>query len=207
VIAVMTIAHIGATGKVGGKILEELLRRGHTVTAISRHPEKVATSANVTAVRGDIDDPDRLAPLLKGHDAVISSAPFVPGSSPKLVDAIRKSGVKRYIAVGGAGSLEVAPGKLLKDSGRIPPEWLPVVNEGAELLKLLRSDNQLDWTFFSPAAFIGPGERTGQFRLGGDQLITGTDGASAISYDDYAIALVDELEKPQHVRKRFTIGY
>lgn len=203
----MTIAHIGATGKVGGKILEELLRRGHAVTAISRHPEKVPTGANVKAVRGDVDDPDELGALLKGHDAVISSAPFVPGTSPKLVDAIRQSGVKRYIAVGGAGSLEVAPGKLLKDSGKIPPEWLPAVNEGAELLKLLRSDGQLDWTFFSPAAFIGPGERTGKFRLGDDQLITATDGKSSISYDDYAIALVDELERPQHIRKRFTIGY
>ena len=203
----MTIAHIGATGKVGGRILEEMLRRGHTVTAISRHPEKVPAGASVTAARGDVDDPDKLAALLKGHDAVISSAPFVPGSSPKLLDAIHKSRVKRYIAVGGAGSLEVAPGKLLKDSGLIPPEWLPAVNEGAELLRLLRSDGQLDWTFFSPAAFIGPGERTGKFRLGGDQLITATDGKSTISYDDYAIALVDELEKPQHVRKRFTIGY
>jgi uncharacterized protein len=195
----MTIAHIGATGKVGGRILEELLRRGHTVSAISRHPAKVPTGAKVKAVQGDVDDPDELAALLKGHEAVISSAPFVPGTSPKLVDAIRKSGVKRYIAVGGAGSLEVAPGKLLKDSGLIPPEWLPAVNEGA--------DGQLDWTFFSPAAFIGPGERTGKFRLGGDQLITATDGKSSISYDDYAIALVDELERPQHIRKRFTIGY
>jgi uncharacterized protein len=205
----MAIAHIGATGKVGGKVLEELLRRGHTVSAISRHPENVPMSANanVTAVRGDVDDPDKLALLLKGHDAVISSAPFVPGGSRKLVDAIRKSGVKRYIAVGGAGSLEVAPGKLLKDSGLIPPEWLPAVNEGAELLKLLRSDGQLDWTFFSPAALIGPGERTGKFRLGGDQLITASDGNSTISYEDYAIALVDELERPQHIRSRFTIGY
>jgi putative NADH-flavin reductase len=132
---------------------------------------------------------------------------FLPGSSPKLVEAIRKSGVKRYIAVGGAGSLEVAPGKLLKDSGVIPAEWLPAVNEGTALLKLLQADRQLDWTFFSPAATIGPGQRTGKFRLGGDQLITGTDGKSSISYDDYAIALVDELEKPQHIRRRFTIGY
>ena len=202
----MNIAHIGATGKVGGKILEELLRRGHTITAISRHP-KEAAAARVTFVEGDIAEPDRLAALLKGHDAIISSAPFQPGSSLKVLDSVRKSGVKRYIAVGGAGSLEVAPGKLLKDSGAIPAAWLPAVNEGAELLKLLRADAQLDWTFFSPAAVIGPGERTGKFRLGGDQLITGADGKSTISYDDYAIALVDELEKPQHIRKRFTIGY
>jgi uncharacterized protein len=203
----MNVAHIGATGKVGGKILEELLRRGHKVTAISRHPEKALANSNIAAARGDIAEPEQLASLLKGHEAVISSAPFVPGSSHRLLEAIHKSGVTRYIAVGGAGSLEIAPGKLLKDSGEIPAEWLPAINEGAAFLKLLRADNQLDWTFFSPAAVIGPGAGTGQFRLGLDQLITGKDGKSAISYDDYAIALVDELEKPQHIRRRFTIGY
>jgi uncharacterized protein len=203
----MKVAHIGATGKVGGKIREELLRRGHTVTAIARHPDNAPTGKNVNFSRGDIAEPAALALILKNHDAVISSATFVPGSSPQLLDAVRRSGVKRYIAVGGAGSLEVAPGKLLKDSGKIPPEWLPAVNEGTELLKLLRADRQLDWTFFSPAALIGPGERTGKFRLGGDQLITTPDGKSSISYDDYAIALVDELEKPRHIRQRFTIGY
>jgi uncharacterized protein len=203
----MNIAHIGATGKVGSKLLEELLRRGHTVTVISRHPERAPASARITTARGDITEPDKLAASIRGHDAVVSSAPFLPASSSKLLDAIRKSGVKRYIAVGGAGSLEVAPGKLLKDSGQIPAEWLPVVNEGAELLRLLRAENQIEWTFFSPAAFIGPGDRTGKFRLGGDQLIIGKNGESAISYDDYAIALVDELEKPLHIRARFTIGY
>ena len=130
-----------------------------------------------------------------------------PGSSQKVLEAVRKSAVKRYIAVGGAGSLEVAPGKLLKDTPAIPAEWLPAINEGAELLRLLRLDSQLDWTYFSPAALIGPGERTGHFRLGKDQLVTAADGKSSISYDDYAIALVDELEKPNHIRQRFTIGY
>ena len=203
----MKIAHIGATGKVGSKILDELLRRGHTVTVIARDPEKAPANARVATARGDITDPDKLVPLLRGHDAVISSAPFLPGSSAGLVDAIRKSGVKRYIAVGGAGSLEVAPGKLLKDSGNIPAEWLPAINEAVELLRLLRADHDLEWTFFSPAALIGPGERTGKFRLGTDQLITAADGKSSISYDDYAIALVDELEKRQHIGRRFTIGY
>lgn len=203
----MKVAHIGASGKVGSKILEELLRRGHTVTAISRHPEKVAAAPRVTAARGDITDPAALAAALRGHDAVISSAPFLAGSSAPLLQAVRDSGVRRYIAVGGAGSLEVAPGKMLKDSGNVPPEWLPAINEGTALLTLLRADRQLDWTFFSPAALIGPGERTGKFRLGGDQLIVGADGKSTISYDDYAIALVDELEQPRHIRQRFTIGY
>ena len=203
----MKVAHIGSSGKVGSKIREELLRRGHTVTAISRNPEKTPADKNVRTAVGDITAPDTLAPLLKGHDAIISSATFLPGSSRLLLDAVLQSGVKRYIAVGGAGSLEIAPGKMLKDSGAIPPEWMPAINEGTALLTLLRATNGLDWTFFSPAALIGPGERTGKFRLGGDQLITAADGKSSISYDDYAIALVDELEKRQHVRKRFTVGY
>jgi putative NADH-flavin reductase len=203
----MRIAHIGSTGKVGSKIREELLRRGHTVTVISRHPEKAPADKHVTMARGDITSPDTLAPVLKGHDAVISSATFLPGSSRQLVEAVIKSGGKRYIAVGGAGSLEVAPGKLLKDSPSIPPAWMPAINEGTELLTLLRATPELDWTFFSPAAMIGPGERSGKFRLGSDQLVTAADGKSSISYDDYAIALVDELERPQHVRRRFTIGY
>jgi putative NADH-flavin reductase len=151
--------------------------------------------------------PEALAAVVKGHDAVISSAPFIPGSSPQLLEAVILSGVKRYICVGGAGSLEIAPGKMLKDSGTIPAEWMPAINEGTAMLNLLRANQGLDWTFFSPAALIGPGERTGKFRLGGDQLISDAQGKSAISYDDYAIALVDELENPQHIRGRFTIGY
>jgi uncharacterized protein len=193
----MNIALIGATGKIGSKINAELLSRGHTVTAISRN----------SPVKGDVADPTALAAVLKGHDAIISSVPFTPGTSAQLVDAVSRSGVKRYIAVGGAGSLEIAPGKMLKDSGSIPAEWMPAINEGTALLYLLRANTTLDWTFFSPAALIGPGERTGKFRLGGDQLITAADGKSSISYDDYAIALVDELEKGQHIKKRFTIGY
>ena len=203
----MKVAHIGATGRVGSKILAELLRRGHSVTAIARNPEKVPANPNVTATRGDIAEPDKLALVVKGHEAVISSAPFIPGSSAGLLDAIRKSGVKRYIAVGGAGSLEVSPGKLVKDGANIPPGWLPAINEGTQMLTLLRAEAKLDWTFFSPAILIGPGDRTGKFRLGGDQVVMGADGKSTISFDDYAIALVDELEQSRHVRKRFTIGY
>ncbi len=203
----MNIAHIGATGKVGSKILEELVRRGHSVTALSRHPDKTPALKGVIGKHGDASDPDALAAVVRGHEAVISSAPFSPGTSAILLDAVHKSGVRRYIAVGGAGSLEVAPGKLLKDTPDIPAAWLPAINEGAELLKLLRADKQLEWTYFSPAALIGPGERTGKFRLGKEQLIKAADGKSSISYDDYAIALVDELETSHHIRQRFTIGY
>jgi putative NADH-flavin reductase len=203
----MKVALIGATGKIGSKITAELLSRGHSVTAIVRNPEKAPSEPNLKAVKGDVNEPDRVAAWVRGHDAVISSAPFVPGISAKVLDGVRKSGVKRYIAVGGAASLKTPDGKLVMDNPALPPEWLPTMKEGAELLKLLKADQTLEWTFFSPAVFIGPGERTGKFRLGGDDVVAAADGKSSISYDDYAIALVDELEHPKHVRKRFTIGY
>jgi putative NADH-flavin reductase len=203
----MKVALIGATGRIGSKITTELLGRGHSVTAIVRNPEKAPSQPNLKALKGDVTEPDSVAVLVRGHDAVISSAPFNPGISVKVLEAVRKSGVKRYIAVGGAGSLKAADGKLVMENPQIPAEWLPSIKEGSELLKLLRADQQLDWTFFSPAVQIGPGERTGKFRLGGDEVVAAADGKSSISYDDYAIALVDELEKPKHVRRRFTIGY
>jgi putative NADH-flavin reductase len=203
----MKVAVIGATGKIGSKITAELLQRGHSVTAIARNPEKAPHEPNLRAVKGDVTDPQSVAPSVSGHDAVISSAPFNPGISVKVLEAVRKSGVKRYIAVGGAGSLKAADGRLVMDNPQIPAAWLPSIKEGAELLRLLRTDHDLEWTFFSPAVLIGPGERTGKFRLGGDEVVMAADGKSSISYDDYAIALVDELEHPRHVRARFTIGY
>jgi uncharacterized protein len=203
----MKVALIGATGRIGTKITAELLKRGHSVTAIVRNPEKAPDEPNLRLVKADVTDTDRTAALVRGHDAVISSAPFIPGISAKVLETVRKSGVKRYIAVGGAGSLKAADGKLVMDNPQIPAEWLPPIKEGAELLKLLKVDSQLDWTFFSPAVNIGPGERTGKFRLGLDEVVSAPDGKSSISYDDYAIALVDELEQGKHIRKRFTIGY
>jgi putative NADH-flavin reductase len=203
----MKVAVIGATGRIGSKITAELLQRGHAVTAIARNPEKAPSHPNLKAVKGDVTDPQSTAPSVSGHDAVISSAPFIPGISIQVLETVRRSGVKRYIAVGGAGSLKATDGKLVMDNPQIPAEWLPSIKEGAALLKLLRADHDLEWTFFSPAVFIGPGERTGKFRLGGDEVVAAADGKSSISYDDYAIALVDELERPKHVRARFTIGY
>ena len=146
----MRIAHIGSTGKVGTRIREELLRRGHSVTAISRHPEKAADDPRVTTALGDITSPAALAPVLHGHDAIVSSVTFIPGTSALLLEAVVASGVKRYVAVGGAGSLETSPGKLLKESPSIPPDWLPAINEGAAMLALLRANEGLDWSYFSP---------------------------------------------------------
>jgi len=203
----MKVALIGATGRIGTRITVELLKRGHAVTAIVRNPEKAPDEPNLRSAKGDVTDSDRTAALVRGHDAVISSAPFIPGISAKVLETVRKSGVKRYIAVGGAGSLKAADGKLVMDNPQIPAEWLPSIKEGAELLKLLKADSQLDWTFFSPAVNIGPGERTGKFRLGLDEVVADPGGKSSISYDDYAIALVDELEQGKHIRRRFTIGY
>jgi uncharacterized protein len=201
------IALIGATGRIGSRTMAELLRRGHVVTAISRHPEKTPAGANITAAAGDFTQPATLAPVLKGHDAVIGSAPFIPGHSEDLIEAVRRSGVKRFLMVGGASSLEVSPGKKLFEVIQLPPEWLEPVKEGMRALELLRDVTDLEWTYFSPAAFIEPGARTGKFRLGGDQLVSDAEGKSRISFEDYAVALVDELEKPANIKRRFTIGY
>ena len=203
----MNVALIGATGNIGSKVLAELASRGHSVTAVSRNPEKTAAGPNVQAAKGDADDVAAMSALMKGHDAVVSSLPFAPGCSAKLIEAVKRSGVKRYVMVGGAGSLEVAPGKMLKDTLALPDPIRKILDEAAASLQRLRGEPELEWTFFSPAAEIGLGARTGKFRLGGDRLVTDADGKSRISYDDYAIALVDELEHPQHIRNRFTAAY
>lgn len=202
----MNIALIGASGNVGSRILRELSSRGHRITAIARHPEKIASIPGVTAKKGDLHDPKALAEMLKGHDAVISSV-FYTASDPKpLIEAVRASGVKRYLVVGGAGSLEAAPGKRLLDSPDFPPEYKAEATKGAEFLAFLKTVQDLDWAFLSPSALFIPGERTGKFRIGTDQLLVGPKG-SAISYEDFAVAMVDEIEKPAHHRQRFTVGY
>lgn len=202
----MRVALIGASGTGGSRLLAELSRRCHQVTAIARHPDKIAKLPGVTAKKGDVFDKASLAALLKGHDAVISSVHFTASDPKLLVEAVKQSGVKRYFVVGGAGSLEVAPGVKLIDTPQFPAAYKAEAAKGGEFLDLLRKDRDLDWTFLSPSAVIGPGERTGKFRLGKDQLLT-NDKGSSISWEDYAIAAVDELEKPAHIRERFTVGY
>jgi putative NADH-flavin reductase len=204
--AVMKVALIGGSGQGGSRLLAELSRRGHQVTAIARHPEKISELPGVTAVKGDAFDKAGLVALIKGHDAVISAVHFSASDPKLLIEAVKESGVKRYFAVGGAGSLEVAPGVKLVDTPQFPAAYKPEATKGGEFLDLLRQEKRLDWTFLSPSAVIGPGERTGKFRLGKDQLLT-NDKGSSISWEDYAIAAVDELEKPAHIRERFTVGY
>ncbi len=200
------IALIGATGNVGTRILNELVSRNHQVTAIVRDPSKVPARARVTAARGDVADPAGLAEVLKGHDAVVSSVRFLDTDPAALVGAVRASGVKRYLVVGGAGSLFVAPGQRLVDQPDFPAAYKDEATKGADFLDALRGVSDLDWTFISPSALFVPGERTGKFRLAKDELLVSEKG-STISYEDYAVALVDEIEKPAHVRARFTVGY
>jgi putative NADH-flavin reductase len=202
----MKVAVIGASGRGGSRIVEELARRGHNVTAIARNTEKIPPDPNVTAKKGDVNDAG-LAGLLKGHDAVISAVRFTQSDPGLLIGAVRNSGVKRYLVMGGAGSLEIAPGKKLIDTPQFPEAAKPEATKGGVFLDALRQVNDLDWTFLSPSALIEIGERTGKFRLGGDQLLTDANGKSRITFEDYAIAMVDEVEKPSHIRKRFTVGY
>ncbi|EJT06992.1 NAD(P)-dependent oxidoreductase [Rhizobium sp. CCGE 510] len=202
----MKIALIGASGQAGSRILSELSARGHTVTAIARDPSKIASLSNVIAASGDIEAPDALAEVLKGHDAVISSVHFSASDPDKLLGAVKASGVRRYYVVGGAGSLEVAPGVLLVNTPEFPAIYKSEAQGGVDYLNKLKAENDLDWTFLSPSAVFVPGVRTGIFRLGKDQLLTNENGSS-ISFEDFAIALVDEVEAPAHVRQRFTVGY
>jgi uncharacterized protein len=202
----MKVALIGASGQAGSRLLAELNRRGHRVTGIARHPEKIAAGPGITAKQGDVFDKAALARLLKGHDAVISAVRFSASDPRLLIEAVRESGVKRYFVVGGAGSLEVAPGTKLVDTPQFPAIHKAEATKGGDFLDLLRKEKELEWTFLSPSAMVGPGERTGKFRLGKDELLT-SDKGSHISWEDYAIAAVDELEKPAHVRERFTVGY
>ncbi|MFG1418119.1 NAD(P)-dependent oxidoreductase [Xanthobacter sp. V0B-10] len=202
----MKIAVLGATGMAGSRIVAEALARGHQVTAIARKPEGLKDHPALTKVAADVSAPG-LADLLRGHDAVVSALHFDVVSEPALAAALKAAGVSRVLIVGGAGSLEVAPGVLLIDTPEFPEVWKPFARPGVDFLAALRGETELEWTFISPSAFFEPGTRTGVFRLGGDQLLVGANGRSAISVEDYAVALVDEIEKPAHVRARMTVGY
>ncbi len=209
----MKVVLYGATGKVGSVILKELVDRGHTVIAAARTPEKVQKLKNVIAVQDDLSNPAKIATIVKGADAVVSAYGPPPdktteiiGATDCLVQGIEQAGGPRLIVVGGAGSLFVAPGVTLRESGHLPKEWIAIVDAHIQVLRNLKQSS-INWTYFSPAAFFEPGERTGKFRLGEDDLITDAHGNSRISFEDYAIALVDEFENPRHQRERFTIGY
>jgi len=203
----MRVSLIGATGNAGSRILAELARRRHEVTAIVRHPERVPQLAGVVAKQCDANRAVDLAPLLTDHDVVVSSLHFLHGQADKLIDAVRRSRVSRYVVVGGAGSLDNGSGVKLIDAGGVPEPYKAESRAGCDFLDLLRQTSDLDWTFLSPPAQFVAGERTGVFRLGTDTALRDVGGRSWISYEDYALALVDEIEQPRHSRRRFTVGY
>lgn len=210
---------IGATGFVGSAILNELISRGHEVTALVRNADKLAGKKGIKAVVGDVADEEAVTHLAEGKDAVISAynpgwmnpdiARLITENYPKILSAAKKSGVGRLLIVGGAGTLFCAPGLRVVDSGAIPEEIMGGVRPlGDFYLNTLTKEQAIDWVFFSPAGvFDEKGERTGNFRLGKDDLIVDANGQSHISVQDYALAMVDELEKPAHHKERFTIGY
>lgn len=216
----MKIALIGATGFVGTAVLEELIGRGHAVTALSRNPGALAPRPLLSVQAVDVYDVDAVAGAVQGHDAVVSA--FNPGwSAPELyalymkgssaiVRGVEKAAVMRLLVVGGAGSLFVAPGVQLVDTPafteHVPPNIVPGAKAARDALDALRENVTLAWTFLSPAAFLAPGERTGNYRLGGDQLLMVGDRPAGISVADLAVAIVDELERPRHVRARFTVA-
>lgn len=202
----MKVVIIGASGMAGSRILNELVSRGNQVTAIARNVDKVEKNDAVTAKAVDIKDQKALIEVLKGHDAVISAVRFADLDGEALIDAVRQSGVKRYLVVGGAGSLLLPDQTRLIDSPNFPQEYRSEAEPGCVYLDQLKQVQDLDWTFVSPSALFQPGERTGKFRIAKDMLISNEQG-SQISAEDYAIAFVDALEKKQYIRERFTVGY
>ncbi len=213
----MKVALVGASGMIGSRVQNELVSRGHSVIAIVRDPGKVAKANGVTLAKADVNDVETLTGVLRGVDAVVSAYGPGPGNeqlvipaTKAILEAAKQAGVKRVMIVGGAASLFVAPGVTVLTSGHLPAEWVGIATAHSDLLKLLRTTDLgagVEWTYFSPAAVIQPGEKTGNFRLGKDDLVVDAEGESRISAEDYAVALVNELEHPQHVRERFTIGY
>lgn len=203
----MHVALIGVTGRVGSRLLAELLQRGHHVTGIARNTGKAAARPGLVLQNGDANDAAQMTRLLAGHDAVFSALKFATTDAAALIGAVKASGVPRLLVVGGAGSLEVAPGKLLLHAPDFPAAWMPEAAGGLKFLDALRAERALDWTFLSPSAEFDPGARTGRFRVGSDTLLTDANGRSWISMEDYAVAFVDELEHPKHPRARFTVGY
>ena len=202
----MKVAVIGGTGRAGSQIVEELARRGHQVTALARHPDKAPKLAGVTAKAVDVHDGKAMAEALKGHDVVVSALRFLDAEPAEVISAVKAAGVPRYLVVGGASSL-LAGGQRLFDSPHFPAEYKPEAGAGIAFLDALKAEPDLDWSYLSPSMIFDGDQRTGTYRLGGDELLTAADGSSRISFPDFAIAMADEIESPRHRRLRFTVGY
>jgi putative NADH-flavin reductase len=216
----MHIALIGATGFVGTAVLDQLLARGHTVTAVVRDPARLPAHPQLKAIACDVTDEARLAAALGKHDAVISA--FNPGwdapalyqdfmaGSAAIVRAVEASGVRRLLVVGGAGSLFVAPGVQLVDTpeftGHVPPNIVPGAQAARDALAALRGNTVLDWTFLSPPAMLAPGAPGGAYRVGAEDLLMDGAQPAGITVGGLAVAIVDEIEQPHHIRARFTVA-
>ncbi len=213
----MKIAIFGAAGRIGSRIVNEALNRGHQVTAAVRHPENYTVERpHLRVARTDMFNSQDVESAVFNHDAVVSAFNYKQGVNPPstivevavpLLNGLKQAGVKRLLIVGGAGSLEIGPGKQLVDTPDFPEAYKPSALAQRDALKIYQKEKDIEWTYLSPAAEIAPGERTGRFRTGKDQLITDQNGKSFISMEDYAVAVIDELENPMHIRERFTVGY
>ena len=213
----MKIALFGATGHIGHAILDEALARGYEVTAIVRDPSRLsATNTHLTVVTGDVAKPESWLEAVRGADAVVASLSArrdgtpdgIPANAVTLLDHLPRAGVKRFVWVGGAGSLETAPGVRVIDDPNFPDAWKSEANGQAKALEAFRSSKaDVDWTYISPAALIEDGARSGKYRVGGDQLLVDAHGKSHISVPDYAVALLDRIEKNDARRQRITVAY
>lgn len=216
----MKLVLFGATGNVGSQVAQEARRRGHDVVGVVRDPAAVQSPVSGLAlVRGDATDAASVASVARGGDAVVSAisprpnarglpAPSLPGAARALLAGLRQAGVKRFLFVGGAGSLEVSPGQALMDQPDFPAAYKAEALASREALQILRAEaGDLEWTYLSPAAEIHPGARTGKYRTTGDAFLTDAEGKSSITFEDYAVALLDELERPRHLRQRFGVAY
>jgi uncharacterized protein len=212
----MKIAVFGATGRIGSRIVNEALNRDLDVTAVVRHPEDYTlTHPRLKVAKADIFNSQEVETAAFNHNAVVSAYNYTHGAKPStiaevalpLINGVKQAHVKRLIIIGGAGSLEVGPGMQLVDTPDFPEGYKPAALAHREALKIYRQEDELEWTYVSPAAEIEPGERTGNFRTAKNQLITDESGRSFISMEDFAVAIVDELINPRHIRERFTVGY
>lgn len=212
----MNIALIGASGFIGSALREEALSRGHSVTALVSRPERLTARPGLSVRKVDVQDQAALAEAITGFDAVLSAfsghaqedvAGYYASGFDSILAAAKAAQVKRLMVVGGAGSLEVAPGQLLIDTPNFPSAYKATAEGARYALNALRAQSDVSWTMLSPAAAIAPGERTGRYQVGADQLLTDAEGNSKISVEDYAKAMIDELEAPKHLNSRFTLAY
>jgi putative NADH-flavin reductase len=212
----MKIALFGATGHIGQGILDEALARGYDVVAVVRDATRLPQkNAKLTVVTGDVAKPESWSDAVRGADAAVASLSarrdgdpeLVPANARVLIENLPKAGVQRLFWVGGAGTLEVAPGKRVIDDAHFPAAWKPEAEAQGKALEVFRASQGITWTYLSPAALIEPGERTGKYRVGGEQLLVDAQGNSRISIADYAVGLLDRLEKRDAENKRITLAY